>query len=92
MKPAAEILRTLRSLRRRMALGDFLRSAARAAHFFFGVLLVFTAVAWRRGGFRPDVAAIPVMFTWPFVFGGRTARKSCNWKRARRSRSTTLTP
>jgi len=68
MKPAAEILRTLRALRWRMALGDFLRSAARAALFFFGVLLVFTAVAWWRGGFRPDVAAIPVMLTWPFVF------------------------
>ena len=50
MKPAAEILRTLRSLRWRMALGDFLRSAARAA------------------------------------------RKSCNWRCARRSRFTTLTP
>jgi hypothetical protein len=73
MKPAAEILRTLRALRWRMALGDFLRSAARAALFFFGVLLVFTAVAWWRGGFRPDVAAIPVMLTWPFVFGAMAA-------------------
>ena len=73
MKPAAEILRILRSLRWRMALGDFLRSAARAALFFFGVLLVFNAAAWWRGGFRPDLAAIPIMLTWPFIFGALAA-------------------
>ncbi len=69
MKPADEILRTLRALRWRMALGDFLRSAARAALFFFGVLVVFTAVAWWRDGFRPDLTAVPIALTWPFIFG-----------------------
>ena len=73
MKPAAEILRTLRALRWRMALGDFLRSAARAALFFFGMLLVLNAAAWWRGGFRPDLAAIPIMLTWPFIFGAFAA-------------------
>ncbi len=56
-----------------MALGDFLRSASRAALFFFGVLLVFNAAAWWRGGFRPDLAAIPIMLTWPFIFGALAA-------------------
>ena len=73
MKPAAEILRTLRSLRWRMALGDLLRAMARAARFFFGVLLVLTAVAWWGEGFRPDVAVIPVVLTWPFIFGALAA-------------------
>jgi hypothetical protein len=73
MKPAAEILRTLRSLRWRMALGDLLRATVRAALFFFGVLVVFNAAAWWHGGFRPDVAAIPIMLTWPFVFGALAA-------------------
>lgn len=69
MKPTDEILRILRALRWRMALGDLLRAAARAALFFFAILLVFTAAAWWRGGMRPDVPAIPIMLTWPFVFG-----------------------
>ncbi len=73
MNPAAEILRTLRSLRWRMALGDLLRGTARAALFFFGVLLVLTAVAWWRGGFRPNPADIPVVLTWPFIFGALAA-------------------
>jgi hypothetical protein len=69
MKPAAEIIRVLRALRWRMALGDLLRSTARAALFFFAILLVLTAAAWWRGGMRPDVSAIPIMLTWPFAFG-----------------------
>ena len=69
MRPAAEIIRTLRALRWRMALGDLLRAAARAVLFFFAILVVLTAVAWWRGGMRPDVAAIPIMLTWPFMFG-----------------------
>jgi hypothetical protein len=73
MKPAAEILRILRSLRWRMALGDLLRSTARAALFFFGILVVLTAVAWWRGGFRPNPADIPIVLTWPFVFGAGAA-------------------
>ena len=52
-----------------MALGDLLRAAARAALFFFAILLVFNAAAWLRGGMRPDVAAIPILLTWPFMFG-----------------------
>ena len=73
MKPDAEILRTLRSLRWRMALGDLLRSTARAALFFFGLLLVLTATAWWRGGFRPNLADIPIVLTWPFIFGALAA-------------------
>jgi len=73
MKPDAEILRILRSLRWRMVLGDLLRSMARAALFFFGVLVVFTAVAWWDGGFRPNPADIPIVLTWPFVFGAIAA-------------------
>ena len=73
MNPAAEILRILRSLRWRMALGDLLRGTARAALFFFGVLLVLTAAAWWRGGFRPNPADIAVVLTWPFVFGAIAA-------------------
>ena len=73
MKPAAEIIRTLRALRWRMALGDLLRAAARAALFFFAILLVFNAAAWWRGGMRPDVTAIPIMLTWPFMFGALAA-------------------
>ena len=73
MNPAAEILRTLRSLRWRMALGDLLRGTARAALFFFGVLLVLTAVTWWRGGFRPNLADIPIVLTWPFIFGALAA-------------------
>jgi hypothetical protein len=73
MKPAAEILRILRSLRWRMALGDLLRSTARAALFFFGVLLVLTTVAWWHGGFRPNPADIPIVLTWPFIFGALAA-------------------
>ena len=69
MNPAAEILRILRSLRWRMALGDLLRGTARAALFFFGVLLVLTAVAWWRGDFRPDTKVIPIVLTWPFILG-----------------------
>ena len=69
MKPAAEILRILRALRWRMALGDLLRTAARAALFFFAILLVLTAAVWWRGGFRPNPADIPIVLTWPFVFG-----------------------
>ena len=69
MKSAAEILRILRSLRWRMALGDLLRSTARAALFFFGVLLVLTAVEWWRGDFRPDIKVIPIVLTWPFILG-----------------------
>ncbi len=69
MKPDAEILRILRALRWRMALGDFLQSVARAALFFFAVLLVLTAAAWWRGGFRPNLADIPIVLTWPFIFG-----------------------
>ena len=73
MKPAAEILRLLRSLRWRMALGDLLRSTARAALFFFGVLLVLTAVEWWRGDFRPDTKVIPIVLTWPFILGALAA-------------------
>ncbi len=69
MKPADEILRILRALRWRMALGDLLQSAARAALFFFAILLVLTAAVWWRGGFRPNLADIPIVLTWPFVFG-----------------------
>lgn len=73
MKPAAEILRVLRSLRWRMALGDLLRGTARAALFFFGVLLVLTAVEWWRGDFRPDTQVIPIVLTWPFILGALAA-------------------
>ena len=73
MKPAAEILRVLRSLRWRMALGDLLRGTARAALFFFGVLLVLTAVEWGRGDFRPDTKVIPIVLTWPFILGALAA-------------------
>ncbi len=73
MTPAAEILRTLRALRWRMALGDLLRSTARAALFFFGILVLLTAVAWWGGGFRPNLADIPIVLTWPFVFGALAA-------------------
>ncbi|MEO6787524.1 MAG: hypothetical protein ABI318_15445 [Chthoniobacteraceae bacterium] len=73
MKPAAEIVRILRTLRWRMALGDLLRVAARAALFFFGILIVLTAAAWWRGGFRPNPADIPIVLTWPFAFGAFAA-------------------
>ena len=73
MKPADEILRILRALRWRMALGDLLRSAARAALFFFGILLVLTAVNWWHGGMRPNPADIPIVLTWPFLSGGFAA-------------------
>ncbi len=73
MKPADEIIRILRGLRWRMALGDFLRVAVRATLFFFAILVVLTAVVWGHGGFRPNPADIPVVLTWPFVFGGFAA-------------------
>ena len=56
-----------------MALGDLLRSTARAALFFFGVLLVLTAVEWWRGDFRPDTKVIPIVLTWPFILGALAA-------------------
>ena len=55
-----------------MALGDLLRSTARATLFFFGVLVVLAAETWRRGGF-PNPADIPVVLTWPFFFGALAA-------------------
>ena len=73
MNAAAEILRTLRSLRWRLALGNLLRSMARATLFFFGILLVLTAAAWWSGGFRPNPADIPIVLTWPFAFGALAA-------------------
>ena len=73
MNPADEIIRVLRALRWRMALGDLLRSAARAALFFFGILLVLTAVNWWHGDMRPNPADIPIVLTWPFVSGGFAA-------------------
>jgi hypothetical protein len=69
MNPAAEILRILRSLRWRMALGDLLRSTAHAALFFFGVLLVLWGAAWWRGDVHLERADMSVVLTWPFVFG-----------------------
>ena len=69
MKPAAEILRILRSLRRRMVLREFLGCTVRATLFFYGVLLVLTAAAWWMGEFRANPADIPFVLGWPFAFG-----------------------
>jgi hypothetical protein len=69
MNPANEIIRTLRSLRWRMVIRDFLGCTVRATLFFFGVLLVLTAAAWWLGEFRPNPADIPWVLAWPFVFG-----------------------
>ncbi len=64
-----EILRTLRGLRRRLVARDFLATSARATLFFYAVLVVLTAATLWRGAAAPNLAGIPFMLTWPFVFG-----------------------
>ena len=64
-----EITRVLRSLRQRIVIREFLDCAVRATLFFFGVLLVLTAAAWWLGEFRPNLADIPFVLSWPFALG-----------------------
>ncbi|MEQ1851603.1 MAG: hypothetical protein ABMA01_08425 [Chthoniobacteraceae bacterium] len=69
MNPAAEINRTLRSMRWRMVARDFLRHSVRATLFFFALLMALTAVAWWAGEFRPVPAEIPFVLGWPPAAG-----------------------
>lgn len=51
----------------------FLRHAARAALFFYGVLVVLRAAIWWSATARPDPSSLPIMLTWPLLFGALAA-------------------
>src|SRR5687768_1499548 len=63
------IFALLRIMRRRLVVNAFFSHAARATLFFLGVLVLLRSVVWWRGDFRPDFSSLPVMLSWPFVFG-----------------------
>jgi len=69
MNPATEIIRTLRSLRWRMMVRDFLSGTVRATLFFQGVLLMLIAAAWWLGEFRLNLAEVSFVLTVPFALG-----------------------
>ena len=48
---------------------DFLRSSARAALFFYGLLVTLTALATWTNAARPDLKSLPFTLTWPLVLG-----------------------
>lgn len=69
VQPSAEILRVLGALRQRLSVAMFLRHAARATLFFFGLLVVLRAIVWWGGKSRPDPSSLPYMLSWPVLLG-----------------------